>query len=729
VEEASRPQAPAGGLFSEGESAPHRESRSLVRPARILGRVLDGAGRPVASAKVVGRGTASVSGRSADNGTFVLDGLAPGGYVLFAGRGVEASDPVGPIPVAPGEELREVLLILATGAALGGLVLDLRDGRPIALASVSAGSASAVTDERGRYVLKGLPEGTVSLAASASGYMPRVSEVSLQRGRMRSGADLHLERAARVHGRVMSGGLPIAGAQVLCASYGFGSRLSILQAVAITDSDGRFAGGVSPGRLELVAQVGGYAEARTEELDLSAGDDREANLTLGPGGVVFGSVRDAALAGVSGCRVNALDAVHGRVTAQGTTGPDGRYWLSGVPTALYVVSASCAAGHAERAGVRVLEGDSAQVDLEMGGASVAGKVTDGQGRPLAGAQVSVRLEGSLAPEEPIAASRADGSFEVTGLSGARFTVSAQAATGRAERAGIPAGARDVVLSVATGELVGLVVSDRGDPVPDFVVYAEPQRLDPVRPRSQRFLSPTGEFRLSLAPARYSIKVGAPGHAPIAPIDVEVPAGGGGSRVKVVLPRGRVIRGRVVSEKGQPIENVRVATHPNLLWAFGRAAPVSSGAYTVSENGGVFTLAGAPAADRVSLFAQRDGFEQRGPQTVTLPRDGAAEGVELRLFASRGDEGMEREFGGVGMTLGEHEKRFYVNDVFFGGPARDAGVRPGDEVLAVDGIPTRGLSMGDVIARIRGVVGTPVSLRLVRENREFSVTVARAEVKF
>ncbi|MBI5543863.1 MAG: carboxypeptidase regulatory-like domain-containing protein [Deltaproteobacteria bacterium] len=721
--------------FAEGRDASRRQAPAfskVLAPQRgsIVGSVVDGAGKAVARAAVTAHGPVSRATQSGADGTWRLADLDAGEYRLDASSGLLASEPVGPVPLAGGEELRDLVLVLEVGAALSGVVRDQRDGRPIPAATVTAGASGATSDEQGRFRLTGLPGGLLTLQAFAEGYVPRSSEVELVRGRERTGADVHLERAGRVFGRVTDNqGKPVPFAEVLSARYGFASRLSSLAPVAVTAEDGAFSGNVPPGRLELLARAAGYAEARTEEFDLGASEEHEANLQLGQGGTLFGQVRDAEGAGVSQCQVQAFDTVHGRITAQGSTGPGGQYWLAGVPQAVYLVFAACPTGRAEAGGVRLAEGAQVQVDLQLGSGTIAGRVVDAAGKPVAGAAIAVRPDGSAAPESPAGTSRADGTFELGRLAGSRFAVSASAPRGRAERAGVAPGTRDLVLALGSAELVGIVVGDRGAPVPDFVVYAEPQQLESGRPRSQRFLSSIGEFRMPLAPGRYGLKVGAPGYGNATVPGVEVRSGPPGPKVRVILTQGATVRGRTIDPQGVGVPGVRVATSPNMLFAYGRAAPVASGAFALSDEKGAFTLTGVAPGERVHLFAAKEGWQQKGPAFASASSGAEVSNVEVRLApGSRRDEG-EREFAGVGMTLGNRDGVVVIHEVFEGGPAREAGIRPGDQVLKVDGAPAPGGQLNEVIARIRGEVGTTVTLTVRRDGRESVLAIPRAVVKF
>ncbi len=697
-------------------------------PAQVSGRVVDERGRAAASAIVVARGPRETSAVAGKDGDFLLRGLIPGEYTIFASAGARASVPLGPVPLGSYEELREVVLVLEAGAALSGMVLDGQRGGPVAGATVSAGAASATADERGRYRLSGLPAGIVAVRARAEGYLARSFEVEVSAGRERAGADVHLERAARVFGKVFSSGGPVGGVTVQAALYGFGSRGTLIP-VATNAPDGTFSGWVPAGHLSLVSAGGGYAETRSAEFEIAAGEEREVNLTLSAGGTLFGTVRSADGAGVPACSMTAVESASGRRLASSISGPAGQYWLAPVPQGIYQVVATCQAGRAEAPGARVADGDQVGVDLTLGSGSIAGRVVDWSGKAVAGAAVGVRLEGSAETASQVATSRADGSFEAGGLAGQRFTVSAAAAQGSVERAGVPAGARDVLLMLGSGELVGQVTGERGEPVADFVAYAEPLELGEARPRSQRFVSPGGEFRLSLAPGLYALRVSATGYVPGGLERVVVRASAASERVRVALREGASIRGRVVDEGARPLEGVRVATNERMLWAFGRAAPVPSGAFAISDSAGAFVLFGVASGERAQLFAYKEGLSQKAPVQASAGKDGDSPEAVVVMRSRVHPEG-DSEFGGVGMSLGRGDRgEIFVADAYLGGPAREAGVRSGDLVVAVDAFPVAGLDVQQVVTRIRGQVGTPVLLAMQRAGKDYQVALQRVSVKF
>ena len=75
------------------------------------------------------------------------------------------------------------------------------------------------------------------------------------------------------------------------------------------------------------------------------------------------------------------------------------------------------------------------------------------------------------------------------------------------------------------------------------------------------------------------------------------------------------------------------------------------------------------------------------------------------------------YGGIGVVISVRDGATKVVSVVKAMPAARAGVRAGDELVAIDGIAMRGHALGDVSARMRGTAGTPVK-----------VTIARASAK-
>ena len=89
-----------------------------------------------------------------------------------------------------------------------------------------------------------------------------------------------------------------------------------------------------------------------------------------------------------------------------------------------------------------------------------------------------------------------------------------------------------------------------------------------------------------------------------------------------------------------------------------------------------------------------------------------------------------KFGGIGAEVGRDEQgRFVLVTVFRDGPGYEAGLRDGDILQAVDGkeVDTSVFSSDELIADIRGPVGEPVTLTVLRDGVTLEFEVIRAEI--
>jgi carboxyl-terminal processing protease len=91
-----------------------------------------------------------------------------------------------------------------------------------------------------------------------------------------------------------------------------------------------------------------------------------------------------------------------------------------------------------------------------------------------------------------------------------------------------------------------------------------------------------------------------------------------------------------------------------------------------------------------------------------------------------DESLSGTFVGVGAVLDEEDGRMLVVRVLDDSPAEGAGMIPGDEIVKVDGVGVSGLTVDEVVAKVRGPEGTPVALELKgADGATRSVTIIRA----
>ncbi len=90
-----------------------------------------------------------------------------------------------------------------------------------------------------------------------------------------------------------------------------------------------------------------------------------------------------------------------------------------------------------------------------------------------------------------------------------------------------------------------------------------------------------------------------------------------------------------------------------------------------------------------------------------------------------------ELSGVGirMEVNEKTKTLKVVEPIENSPAAKAGIQPGDGIVSIDGKPTKGMTIQDASALIRGEVGTSVTLQISREGKAaFDVSLTRAQIE-
>ncbi|MEA2676697.1 MAG: carboxyl-terminal processing protease [Chloroflexota bacterium] len=85
--------------------------------------------------------------------------------------------------------------------------------------------------------------------------------------------------------------------------------------------------------------------------------------------------------------------------------------------------------------------------------------------------------------------------------------------------------------------------------------------------------------------------------------------------------------------------------------------------------------------------------------------------------------------GIGVTLAQRDGLNVVTSVIPGGPARAAGIQTGDVINAVDGESITGLSLDELISRVRGEAGTRVEITLTRPDtgETLELTIVRQEL--
>ncbi len=344
----------------------------------------------------------------------------------------DASPPAEEAPPAPATAAARPV---EAPRSLYGTVRN-RAGEPVAGASVRL--VAEKTPDRlvrtaadGTFTIDRLPARATRLEVSARGYAPRRFDRPAFPAAPRARWDVVLEPAAGVHGVVLVGGEPAAGALVtiyLRAPTPHGPRVPPL-AAAYSDGSGRFA--LDPKRAGPYRVVAVHGQHGNAALDVDA--PGEVTLNLPGGGFIEGRVVDPEGDPVQSFTVSASSLTRGTggPPAQSFESGDGAFRLGPVAPGLHVVWA-VAEGYqpAERKRVQVLPGEtSGDVVLKLQpSATLTGRVTDAiTRRAIAGAWVVPAEWDSGALAESVGAvTDDDGRYTLRALPGLRTSIDVRA---------------------------------------------------------------------------------------------------------------------------------------------------------------------------------------------------------------------------------------------------------------------------------------------------------------
>jgi carboxyl-terminal processing protease len=94
-----------------------------------------------------------------------------------------------------------------------------------------------------------------------------------------------------------------------------------------------------------------------------------------------------------------------------------------------------------------------------------------------------------------------------------------------------------------------------------------------------------------------------------------------------------------------------------------------------------------------------------------------------------DDQTSGQYAGIGVIISPVDGVLFVTSVIDGSSAAKAGIRSGDAIVAIEGKDVKKSSFTEVKSLMKGVAGSPLSLRLEREGSQpFSVRVIRQEVR-
>lgn len=452
----------------------------------------------------------------------------------------------------------------------------------------------------------------------------------------------------------------------------------------------------------------------------------DITLLLYPAVDYEGIVVDARGAPVPGVRVRLLAPAGEQLESpqDWTSGADGRFTFQAADAAVLEASRGALRGwaHVDRSVVIMKK-----LTIRLGyppphDATISGWVRDAGGTPLA--DVVVRAAPAAyyggAPTV-VATTGADGKFTISGVARtASYDLSAEAEDHLKEvRTSVPGGSRNVVLTLDAGlPIDGQVVDAHGAPVPSFTLIVQRQvGLARERVATLSLIDPQGRFSVRVAKGDYDLIASAP----------EQPRGtaqaaAGASGVRIVIGSGGILRGRVVSsEDGAPIADAFVAVETAQTGVrMQSVVPV-----TATLGDGTFELAGL-SSGAVALAVAARGYARK-IEELPASDDGVRGPITIRL-ARGSDLPRSRDVIGIGVQLVPEGDALRVVAVFPSSGAHDAGVTEGDLIVAIDGVPVATLDLDGAIGRIRGPVGTSVTLTVRRDGHDGRVAVERRQLR-
>jgi carboxyl-terminal processing protease len=143
---------------------------------------------------------------------------------------------------------------------------------------------------------------------------------------------------------------------------------------------------------------------------------------------------------------------------------------------------------------------------------------------------------------------------------------------------------------------------------------------------------------------------------------------------------------------------------------------------------VWNLIEARYADPQAIDPEKMTYGAIGGMVDALGDTGHSSFLTPQMVALS-DDVSTGNFAGIGAEIGTRKGEIVIVSPIDNTPASRAGLRPGDAILQVNGVTVVSLSLAEVVARIRGPVGTKVTLQILpsKGDKPHDVTLVRAEI--
>ena len=127
-------------------------------------------------------------------------------------------------------------------------------------------------------------------------------------------------------------------------------------------------------------------------------------------------------------------------------------------------------------------------------------------------------------------------------------------------------------------------------------------------------------------------------------------------------------------------------------------------------------------DRIMRAGVDAMLEELDPYTIYIPEE---ENEDLQMMLSK-------TYGGIGAIIHKRkEDNVVINEPYANSPAQKYGLQCGDEIIAIDGKPTKGLESKESSDRMKGKPGTTVTftVKKVRTGDTLDIPIVRERIHF
>lgn len=92
-------------------------------------------------------------------------------------------------------------------------------------------------------------------------------------------------------------------------------------------------------------------------------------------------------------------------------------------------------------------------------------------------------------------------------------------------------------------------------------------------------------------------------------------------------------------------------------------------------------------------------------------------------SSQFEQSLDPSFQGIGAEISTVDGKIVIVSPFKGSPAEKAGLKPGDQIMKINGKGIEGLDLFEVVSKVRGKKGSSVVLEIVRDGSKTPVQIS------